>query len=101
MLELADIFREAGPTYREAHAGRMLPSHVQAMDDIVRCRTAALLTLDYLAQRAARSNRAAFDAVLARVQSRTPLPGDELPEEVREYPPALRGPWEASAGAKG
>ena len=42
MLELADIFREAGPTYREAHAGRMLPSHVQAMDDIVRCRTAAL-----------------------------------------------------------
>ena len=42
MVELADIFRVAGPTYREAHAGRMLPSHVQAMDDIVRCRTAAL-----------------------------------------------------------
>ncbi|MDP1860388.1 MAG: transposase zinc-binding domain-containing protein, partial [Gemmatimonadaceae bacterium] len=42
MVELADIFRVAGPTYRAAHAGRMLPSHVQAMDDIVRCRTAAL-----------------------------------------------------------
>lgn len=42
MLELADIFRMAGPTYRAAHAGRMLPSHSQAMDDIVQCRTAAL-----------------------------------------------------------
>lgn len=42
MLELADIFRVAGPTYRDAHAGRMLPSHAQAMDDIVQCRTAAL-----------------------------------------------------------
>ena len=42
MLELADIFRVAGPTYRAAHAGRLLPSHGRAMDDIVRCRTAAL-----------------------------------------------------------
>jgi hypothetical protein len=42
MLELADIFRVAGPTYRDAHAGRMLPSHAQAMDDIVQCRTEAL-----------------------------------------------------------
>jgi hypothetical protein len=42
MLELADIFRVAGPAYRAAHAGRLLPSHRQAMDDIVRCRTAAL-----------------------------------------------------------
>lgn len=42
MLELADIFRVAGPTYRAAHAGHLLPSHAQAMDDIVQCRTAAL-----------------------------------------------------------
>ena len=42
MLELADIVRVAGPRYREAHADRLLPSHVHAMDDIVRCRTAAL-----------------------------------------------------------
>ena len=42
MLELAEIFRIAGPRYREAHADRLLPSHGHAMDDIVRCRTAAL-----------------------------------------------------------
>ena len=42
MLELADIFRVAGPTYRAARAGQLLPSHAQAMDDIVQCRTAAL-----------------------------------------------------------
>jgi hypothetical protein len=42
VLELADIFRVAGPAYRASHAGRMLPSHARAMDDIVRCRTPAL-----------------------------------------------------------
>jgi hypothetical protein len=42
MLELADIFRAAGPRYRELHAGRMLPSHGRAMDDIAACRTPAL-----------------------------------------------------------
>ena len=42
MLTLADIFRTAGPAYVEAHAGRMLPSHRRAMDDIVACRTPAL-----------------------------------------------------------
>ena len=42
MLTLADIFRAAGPAYIEAHAGRMLPSHRRAMDDIVACRTPAL-----------------------------------------------------------
>jgi Putative transposase/Transposase zinc-binding domain len=42
MLELADIFRVAGPAYRAARAGRLLPSHQQAMDDIVRCRTPGL-----------------------------------------------------------
>lgn len=42
MLELADIFRSAGPRYREAHAEQMLPSHHRAMRDIVACRTPAL-----------------------------------------------------------
>jgi len=39
VLELADIFRAAGPAYCQTHAGRMLPSHRRAMRDIVRCRT--------------------------------------------------------------
>lgn len=42
MVELADIFRHAGPAYRQAFAGRIPPSHLRAMEDIVRCRTPAL-----------------------------------------------------------
>ena len=42
MLELADIFRNAGPAYAQTHAGRMLPSHHRAMRDIVGCRKPAL-----------------------------------------------------------
>ena len=42
MLELADIFRDAGPRYLEVHAERMLPSHRRAMHDIIACRTPAL-----------------------------------------------------------
>ena len=42
MLTLADIFRVAGPAYVEAHAGRLLPSHRRAIDDLVACRTPAL-----------------------------------------------------------
>jgi hypothetical protein len=42
MLELADIFRAAGPQYREAYAAQMLPSHHRAMRDIIACRTPAL-----------------------------------------------------------
>src|SRR5881397_404283 len=42
MLELADIFREAGPAYRQAFRERILPSHLTAMRDIEACRTAAL-----------------------------------------------------------
>ena len=42
MLELADLFRDAGPAYAQVHAGRMLPSHRRAMHDIVACRTPAL-----------------------------------------------------------
>jgi predicted transcriptional regulator len=39
----------------------------------------ALLTLDYLEDRAARGNRAAFERALRKVPSRPPLPGDEWP----------------------
>jgi len=42
VTELADIFRQYGPSYREQYGKRMPPSHLQAMRDIERCRTAAL-----------------------------------------------------------
>lgn len=42
MLELADIFREAGAAYRAAYAPRLLASHRRAMRDIEQCRTPAL-----------------------------------------------------------
>lgn len=42
MLALGDIVRAVGPTYIDAHAGRLLPSQRRALDDIGRCRTPAL-----------------------------------------------------------
>jgi len=42
MLEVADILRLHGPSYRAQFGNRMLPSHRRAMQDIERCRTAAL-----------------------------------------------------------
>lgn len=42
MVELAEIFRSAGPAYREAYGERMLPSHNRAMADILACRTPVL-----------------------------------------------------------
>lgn len=42
MLEVADVFHEAGPAYRERFAARILPSQLKAMRDIERCRTPAL-----------------------------------------------------------
>ncbi len=41
-LELAEIFRQYGPAYRQKYANKLLPSHRQAMRAIERCRTAAL-----------------------------------------------------------
>lgn len=41
-LELADIFRQYGPAYRQKYANKLLPSHRQAMRAIERCRTEAL-----------------------------------------------------------
>lgn len=42
MVELADIFREHGPAYREKYGEKILPSHRRAMADIEQCRTEAL-----------------------------------------------------------
>jgi hypothetical protein len=42
VIEVADIFREAGSVYRKNYASRMLPSHMRAMRDIEDCRTAVL-----------------------------------------------------------
>lgn len=41
-IELADIFRRYGATYRQKYAHRILPSHRQAILAIERCRTATL-----------------------------------------------------------
>jgi hypothetical protein len=42
MVELADIVRRAGDASLRAFHGRIPPSHLRAMADIVRCRTPAL-----------------------------------------------------------
>jgi hypothetical protein len=41
-VELADIFRQYGPAYRQKYASRMPAGHLQAMWAIEQCRTAAL-----------------------------------------------------------
>jgi hypothetical protein len=41
-LELADIFRQYGPAYRQKYSDQILPSHRQAMRAIEQCRTEAL-----------------------------------------------------------
>jgi hypothetical protein len=41
-LELADIFRQYGPAYRQKYASRMPASHLKAMRAVEQCRTEAL-----------------------------------------------------------
>lgn len=41
-LEIADIFRSAGPAYRSAHAGHLSLGQLKVMTAIENCRTAAL-----------------------------------------------------------
>ena len=41
-LEVADIFRSAGPRYRAAHAGHLSLHQLKVMSAIEHCRTAAL-----------------------------------------------------------
>jgi hypothetical protein len=42
MVELADIFREYGPAYRDKYGEQMLPSHLAVMRAIEACRTETL-----------------------------------------------------------
>jgi hypothetical protein len=42
MIELAEIFRQHGPAYRDKFRGRIPASHLQAMTAIEQCRTEAL-----------------------------------------------------------
>lgn len=42
MVELAEVFGQYGPAYRDRYGERMLPSHHRAMRDIERCRTRPL-----------------------------------------------------------
>ncbi|MEA3336180.1 MAG: transposase zinc-binding domain-containing protein [Chloroflexota bacterium] len=42
MVELAEIFRQHGSTYRQKYGDRMLPSHLAAMRNIEQCRTETL-----------------------------------------------------------
>ena len=39
MLRVVDVVRRHGPAYMERHGASMLPSHVRAVKDILRCRT--------------------------------------------------------------
>ena len=41
-LEVADVFRQFGPSYVGDFGDRLLPSHRRALDDIMACRTAAM-----------------------------------------------------------
>ena len=41
-LEVADIFRDLGPSYRRTHAGRLSFAQKRVMEAIETCRTAAL-----------------------------------------------------------
>jgi len=41
-LEVADVFRQFGPSYLERFGASMLPSHRRAIEDIVACRTEAM-----------------------------------------------------------
>jgi predicted transcriptional regulator len=53
----------------------------QLINSAVAEKLAALLTEQYLAERATRADRSKFDAVLAKISDVPPLPGDELPSE--------------------
>lgn len=41
-IEVADVFRQFGPSYLDAFGARMLPSHRRAIEDVMACRTQAM-----------------------------------------------------------
>ena len=52
----------------------------QFISSAVAEKIAAVLTVDYLDERARRGNRTAFERVLSKVPNEKPLPGDEIEE---------------------
>jgi uncharacterized protein (DUF1778 family) len=73
-LRLPDSIRKAA----EAAAAKDGVSLNQFINLAVAEKTAALTGADMIAERAARADRAAFDAVMARVGAEPPRPGDEV-----------------------
>lgn len=59
-------------------AGREPGAEAVWVAEAVQERLAACAELDYLARRAARGHREAFERVMAKVPSAEPVPGDEL-----------------------
>lgn len=53
-------------------------------------KAAALLTVEYIAERAKRGDRSAFDRILARVLRVPPVPGDEIEPEGKTARPSQR-----------
>jgi predicted transcriptional regulator len=53
-------------------------------------KTAAMLTLEFLEERAKRGDPVAFDRILARVPDVSPLPGDEIEGEMAPKGPNKR-----------
>ena len=41
-IEVADVFRQFGPSYLDQFGARMLPSHRRAIEDVMACRTQAM-----------------------------------------------------------
>ena len=70
----------------------------QLISSAVGEKVAALQTLDYLRERAKRSSRKAFDAVLAKVRDVEPPDYDRLPNPRLQSPKARRRPVEKRSG---
>lgn len=60
-------------------ASRRGLSETAWLEEVVRDKLAADAQLAYLATRASRADRAAYDRVLAKVPAGPPVPGDERP----------------------
>jgi uncharacterized protein (DUF1778 family) len=63
-------------------------------------KAAALLTVEYLEERGRRGSAKVFDRLLARVPDVPPVPGDELPDAVRQANKAPQPPSRARRKSK-
>ena len=64
----------------------------QLISSAVGEKLAALLTADYLEERAQRGSRRRYDAVLRKVQDAQPVAGDELPNKRMQQTRSARNP---------